>query len=159
MSLRWIFPVQVLMVYWQLSPRIQWSLFCDSNTSNHKKMVNHLVICTHLYTKYLVKKREMTRLEAKEDLNDNKREIGENGWIFIQKRCLFIDLKVTFRRNVFKIVDTSFEGLLWTHIFHNTSPLDWRDSPLFKEKLHFAKKKKLESPLTFIYLFLKGEIK
>ena len=38
--------------------------------------MNHLVICTHLYTKYLVKKkREMTKLEAKEELNDNKREI------------------------------------------------------------------------------------
>ena len=94
----------------------------------------------------------MTRLEAKEDLNDNKREIGENGWIFIQKRCLFIDLKVTFRRNVFKILDTFLEGLLWTHIFHNTSPLDWRDSLLFKETLHFTKKKKTKVT-TYFYLF------
>ena len=37
MSLIWICPVLVLMICWQSYLRIQWSLSCDTNTSNQKK--------------------------------------------------------------------------------------------------------------------------
>ena len=64
MSLRRICSASVLKVYRQSSSRIQQSLSYNSNTSNHKKQTNHLVICSLLYT----------RLETKEDLKDKKRE-------------------------------------------------------------------------------------
>ena len=58
----------------------------------------------------------MTRLEAKEDLKDKKGERVErkDEWMkmpFRGRESLFIDLKWPLEDNVFKILDTSFEGL------------------------------------------------
>ena len=67
------------MVYWQLSHRIKWSLFFAIITLQITKKINSESLGDLYSLVYQIfgkkKKREMTKLEAKEELNDNKREI------------------------------------------------------------------------------------